>query len=101
MYRATTRNIRVSVTPEFMPQQAFPPDRPYFWAYTVEIVNEGTETVRLRSRHWLITDGEGRLEEVRGDGVVGKQPVLRPASGSNIPAAARCQRRRASCAAAT
>ena len=50
----------------------------YVWAYTIDIANEGSETVQLRSRHWRITDADGRTEEVRGPGVVGKTPVLTP-----------------------
>jgi ApaG protein len=48
------------------------------FAYTVQIANEGTEPAQLRTRHWIITDGDGKVEEVRGPGVVGKQPLLRP-----------------------
>jgi len=76
MYRALTRNIEVTVTPRFMPEQSKPRARQYFWAYTVEIVNLGEETVRLHARHWRITDGEGREQRVDGLGVVGEQPVL-------------------------
>jgi ApaG protein len=76
-YEAVTRHIRVRVTPQFMEDESSPDDGRYFWAYTVDISNEGRETVQLRSRHWRITDGNGRTEEVRGPGVVGKTPVLR------------------------
>jgi len=78
MYRATTRNIQVTVTPTFLPEQSNPRARQYFWAYTVEIHNRGGETVQLVSRHWKITDGNGERQEVRGLGVVGQQPVLPP-----------------------
>ncbi|MCP8941086.1 Co2+/Mg2+ efflux protein ApaG [Alsobacter sp. SYSU M60028] len=78
MYRAVTRQIQVTVTPSFMEEESSPEKGRYFWAYTVEIVNLGSETVRLRSRYWHIRDGLGRVQEVRGDGVVGKQPRLRP-----------------------
>ncbi len=78
MYRAETRNIQVTVTPSFMPERSDPAERQFFWAYTVELVNRGLEPVQLHARHWLITDGEGRTQEVRGLGVVGEQPVLAP-----------------------
>ena len=78
MYHAVTRHIAITATPRFMPEQSTPDQNRYFWAYTIEIVNEGTETVTLLSRHWIITDGEGKTQEVRGEGVVGEQPVLAP-----------------------
>ena len=78
MYEAVTRGIRVRVTPEFIEDQSSPDESYFVWAYTVEIANEGEETVQLISRHWRITDGRGSLQEVRGPGVVGKTPVLAP-----------------------
>jgi ApaG protein len=78
MYRQTTRAIQVTVEPNFVEGESSPEDGRYFWAYRVEISNLGGEVVRLRSRHWRITDANGRTEEVRGAGVVGKQPVLKP-----------------------
>lgn len=78
MYRATTRGVQVTVTPRFAPERSDPERSQYFWAYTVEIVNLGAETVQLKSRHWLITDALGRIQEVRGAGVVGEQPILPP-----------------------
>lgn len=78
MYKATTRSIRVSVEPRFLETESSPSDSHYFWAYAIEIANQGEEVVQLRSRHWRITDANGRTEEVRGAGVVGKQPVLKP-----------------------
>jgi ApaG protein len=78
MYRATTRQIQVTVEPNFIEAESSPNDRRYFWAYTIEIANLGGEVVQLRSRHWRITDANGHTEEVRGAGVVGKQPVLKP-----------------------
>jgi ApaG protein len=78
MYKATTRSIQVTVEPTFVEAESSPGDNRYFWAYTIEIANKGDEVVRLRSRHWRITDANGRTEEVRGAGVVGKQPVLKP-----------------------
>ena len=81
MYRATTRGVQVTVTPRFAPERSDPDRSQYFWAYTVEIVNLGLETVQLKSRHWIITDALGRVQEVRGAGVVGEQPVLKPGQG--------------------
>lgn len=78
MYIATTRDIRVRVAPQFLEDQSSPEDNQFFWAYTIEITNEGQETVQLKSRHWRITDANGRVEEVRGPGVVGETPVLGP-----------------------
>jgi len=78
MYEAVTSDIRVRVTPRFLEDQSTPEEARYFWAYTVEIRNEGTETVQLRTRRWLITDANGRQETVRGPGVVGKTPTLPP-----------------------
>jgi ApaG protein len=78
MYRETTRAIQVTVEPNFVEAESSPDEGQYFWAYRIEIANLGQEVVRLRARHWQITDANGRTEEVRGAGVVGKQPVLRP-----------------------
>ncbi len=76
MYRAVTRQIEVTVEPRFMPERSSVERSQYFWAYSIVITNRGRETVQLRTRHWIITDGTGRKEEVRGEGVVGEQPVL-------------------------
>ena len=78
MYEALTCGIRVRVTPQYMTEQSAPEDNYYFWAYTVEIINLGTEQVQLKTRFWSITDANGRTEEVRGPGVVGEQPKLAP-----------------------
>jgi len=78
MYRATTRSIRVTVEPQFLDDRSSPELNRYFWAYTVEIANLGKEQVQLRSRFWRITDARGHVEEVRGPGVVGEEPVLKP-----------------------
>jgi ApaG protein len=78
MYRALTRHIEVKVTPRFLDDRSSPENSYYFWAYSVEVVNHGTETVQLLTRHWRITDALGRLQEVRDAGVVGKQPVIEP-----------------------
>lgn len=81
MARASTRGIRVEVTSEFLPQHSSAGARRFAFAYTVQISNDSNETVQLRSRHWHILHGNGRREEVRGPGVVGEQPVLRPGEG--------------------
>jgi ApaG protein len=78
MYESTTRNIRVTVRPKYLQSQSRPDDDHFVWAYTIMIENKGTETVTLRSRHWKITDARGRLQEVKGEGVVGEQPTLAP-----------------------
>jgi ApaG protein len=75
---AVTEGIRVSVTSVYVPEQSAPKSRRYVFAYTVKIANEGTQTAQLKTRHWIITDGNGKVEEVRGPGVVGQQPLLRP-----------------------
>ena len=78
MFSAVTQQIKVTVSPEFAPDRSEPSDDRYFWTYTIEIANLGASTVQLTHRHWRITDGEGRLEEVKGPGVVGEQPTLKP-----------------------
>jgi ApaG protein len=78
MYEKVTRNISVSVRPFFLEEQSSPAEEHFVWAYRVSIENRGTETVQLLNRHWRITDKLGRLQEVRGPGVVGEQPVLKP-----------------------
>jgi len=77
-YRAVTRQIEVKVTPRFLPDRSSPENGYFFWAYTINLANLGDETVQLKTRHWRITDGQGRLQEVRGPGVVGEEPVLKP-----------------------
>lgn len=78
MYRAVTRQIEVTVEPNFMPERSSEAEQRYFWSYTIVITNAGAETVQLRTRHWIITDATGRTQEVRGEGVVGEQPTLGP-----------------------
>lgn len=78
MYSETTRSIKVTVRPFYLEDQSSPTDNRYVWAYHVRIDNLGGETVQLRTRHWRITDGLGRIQEVRGPGVVGEQPVIEP-----------------------
>jgi ApaG protein len=78
MYRAITRQIEVTVEPNFMPDRSSVEHSRYFWSYTIVITNTGAETVQLRTRHWIITDASGKQQEVRGEGVVGEQPTLGP-----------------------
>ncbi len=78
MYSSRTRSIKIQVEPTYLEDQSEPEQDYYVWAYRVVIENEGKETVQLRSRYWKITDSSGRVHEVRGAGVVGEQPVLRP-----------------------
>lgn len=91
MYSQTTRDIRVTVRPEYLPDQSQPAAGRHVWAYHVLLENMGQEVVQLLTRHWIITDGVGRRQEVRGPGVVGEQPLLRPGdqfrytSGTPLP----------------
>lgn len=78
MSNTVTRGIRVVVRSQYLPERSVPARRQYMFAYTVTIANEGTEVAQLRTRHWIITDADGEVQEVKGDGVVGAQPVLRP-----------------------
>lgn len=78
MSEATTRGIRVTVRSSYLPERSSPARKEYVFAYTVRIVNEGATAAQLISRHWVITDGEGAVQEVKGEGVVGAQPFLRP-----------------------
>ena len=78
MSTAVTEGVRVSVSSLYLPHQSSPEEGRYAFAYTVVIRNEGESTAQLRTRHWVITDGRGKIEEVRGEGVIGEQPVLRP-----------------------
>ena len=78
MYRAVTRRIEVTVEPNFLPERSSAAKHQYFWSYTIDIINSGELTVQLQTRHWIITDAAGRKQEVRGEGVIGQQPVLAP-----------------------
>jgi ApaG protein len=91
LYSATTRSIKVTVKPFYLEDQSSPTENHYVWAYHVRIENRGGETVQLRRRHWRITDALGRMQEVKGAGVVGEQPILGPGemfeytSGTPLP----------------
>ena len=90
---ATTRGVHVQVESVFDPERSSPEQSRWFFLYTVTISNQGVDTVRLISRHWIITDGEGHVEEIKGPGVVGEQPILEPGqsfqytSGCPLPTA--------------
>ena len=75
---ATRRNIRVRVQAQYDPSRSSPHRSQWFFLYAVNITNESHDAVQQVSRHWVITDGMGKVEEVQGPGVVGKQPVLAP-----------------------
>jgi ApaG protein len=77
-YESTTHDITVTVVPSFLEDDSAPDRDYYFWAYSIEITNVGRRRVQLISRHWKITDSAGRVQDVRGPGVVGEQPVLEP-----------------------
>lgn len=77
VYEASTRGVIVRVICSYLPDQSDPAEGRWVWAYMVEIENHGTETVQLATRHWIITDALNRVEEVRGPGVVGEQPLLK------------------------
>lgn len=71
-------NIVVEATPHFIATQSSPTQNRYVFAYTITIMNQGTVPAKLLTRHWLITDSNGKIQEVRGDGVIGEQPYLKP-----------------------
>jgi ApaG protein len=77
-YLANTRGIAVSVEPTYLETRSSPESSQYLWVYRVIIENQGRETVQLLSRHWMITNARGELTEVKGPGVVGEQPILKP-----------------------
>lgn len=77
-YEAETRGVKVKVAPSFLPEHSDPEEDRWVWAYTVQIENGGPETIQLVDRRWIITDAQGRVEQVEGPGVVGEQPVLEP-----------------------
>ncbi len=101
MYKATTHAIQVTVEPQYLPDQSEPSKSQYVWSYKARIENKGDAAVQLRSRHWKITDGLGRLQEVKGPGVVGKRRCCVRARRSSTLRARRSRRHRASWAART
>ena len=81
MNKDSTHNITVKVDPFYIEDQSAPDENRYVFAYTVNIQNTGTGAAKLLTRHWIITDANGKIQEVRGQGVVGEQPYLRPGEG--------------------
>lgn len=77
-YQAETRGVTIRVAPSFLPEHSDPDEDRWVWAYTIEIENGGGETIQLIDRRWIITDAQGRVEQIEGQGVVGEQPVLQP-----------------------
>jgi ApaG protein len=75
---AVTQGVRVTVKSVYLPQQSSPKESRFVFAYTVSIANEGDDPAQLRTRHWIITDGNGSIQEVKGPGVVGETPRLMP-----------------------
>ena len=92
-YFATTRDVTVRVNPSYLPDQSDPMGGRWVWAYHIRLENDGDAPVQLISRHWIITDARGHVEEVEGPGVVGEQPVIEPGrsfdyvSGCPLPTA--------------
>jgi ApaG protein len=78
---AETNGLLIEVQSRYVEEESLPMARRFVFAYTITITNHGSESVQLRSRHWIITDGLGEVEEVQGPGVVGEQPVLSPGEG--------------------
>jgi ApaG protein len=82
-YRTETHGILVSVTPRFLPENSNPTKSQYFWAYDIEVTNLTPQPIQLLSRHWVIYDGNGKCEEVKGAGVIGEQPIIAPGAAFN------------------
>jgi ApaG protein len=78
MFTKTTRQIKVTAIPTYLREHSEPDEHHYVWAYTIQLENHGSETVQLLNRHWVITDSGGQMQEVRGPGVVGETPTLKP-----------------------
>ncbi len=78
MYRAVTYGIEVTVVPFYLEDESAPEENRYIWGYRITIANNSSQTIQIKARYWQITDANGRVEEVRGRGVVGEQPILEP-----------------------
>jgi ApaG protein len=78
MVQATTHNVTVAVETRYLEDDSDPDEQYFIWAYRITITNQRPDTVQLLTRYWLITDAQGRAQEVRGDGEVGEQPTLTP-----------------------
>lgn len=88
MFKAKTHGVSVTVMPVYIDERSNPESSQYFWAYRVVIENDSDQTLQLLNRYWKITDSNGHVEEVRGDGVIGEQPVLK--SGENFSYTSGC-----------
>ncbi len=88
MFKATTNGVIVTVIPVYIDERSNPESSQYFWAYRVVIENESNQTLKLLTRYWKITDSNGHIEEVKGDGVIGEQPVLK--TGENFSYTSGC-----------
>lgn len=88
MYEQETSGLVVRVEPQFLPEESAPDQSRFVWSYTIEIENRGAEPVQLMSRFWRITDENGHTQEVRGDGVIGQQPVIGPGQSFRYTSAA-------------
>lgn len=78
VYTQTTNFVKITVFPIYLDSQSSPEENHYLWAYHVRIENLGTETIQLRTRHWIITDAYGRRQEIKGTGVIGETPTIKP-----------------------
>jgi ApaG protein len=83
MYKKITKDIEVSVEPAYLSEQSNPLDNHYVWSYSVNIRNNGTDSIQLKERHWKIMDAQGNIQEVQGKGVIGKQPIINPGEQYN------------------
>ena len=92
MFTKTTKKINITVKPYYLEDQSEPEDQHYVWAYKVTIDNQGSEKIQLVNRYWKIIDANGTLQEVRGRGVVGEQPILNPGKNLNIQVELHLQR---------
>lgn len=77
-FETVTDNFRVAVQSYFLDEQSEPSENQFVWAYRIKIMNEGEKTTQLLARHWVITSGNGHIQEVKGEGVIGEQPVISP-----------------------
>lgn len=88
MFKATTHGVSVTVMPVYIDERSNPAASQYFWAYRVAIENNAQQKLQLLTRYWHITDSNGHVEEVSGDGVIGEQPVIKP--GENFSYTSGC-----------
>ncbi len=83
-----SENVKIDVKTQYLPEQSNPAENRFAFAYTISVANNGDEAVRLLTRHWIITDGENKVQEVHGEGVVGKQPLIEPGKSFNYTSGA-------------